>query len=134
MEPGTQPPRDPAAADGAGIALLRHLPPEVAAAYSRLLASGDPTAADLIVLAVVREHVPASAQPPPAVLDDSLALMADLGFDSMAIAETVFFLEDLFRVSISNAEVARIRTIGELREFIRHKLAAPAAAAPVPRA
>jgi acyl carrier protein len=126
MESAPHPSRSPAAAESAGLSLLRHLPPAVGAAYVRMLDTGDEAAADLIVLAVVREHIPDKALRASTTLDDSLSLVAQLGFDSMAIAETVFFLEDLFQIAITNAEVVRIRTIGDLRKFVRTKLSASA--------
>lgn len=103
-----------------GEALLRHFPEEVRGAYVRLRETGDPAAADTLVLAIVADHMSNKT----AELADSAALMADLGFDSVAIAEMVFFIEDLLQVSISNAEIVSVKTVGELRAFVRTKLAA----------
>lgn len=100
--------------------LLRHFPEEVRAAYARLRATGDVTAADCVILAIVRDHQPKKDAAAP--LEDHHALIADLGFDSVAITEMVFFIEDLLRVSVSNEEILSIRTVGELRAFVRRKL------------
>ena len=114
----------PASTPTAADALLRHFPQEVRDAYARLRDTGDPPAADVLVLAIVVDHMPHKNLP----LADSQELLADLGFDSVAISEMVFFLEDLLQVSITNAEILRVRTIGDLRTFVRAKLAAQAAA------
>jgi acyl carrier protein len=110
----------PAALPDAVETLLRHFPEDVRAAYLRLRDTGDPVAADSLVLAIVEDHMPHR----DAVLIDSASLVADLGFDSVAIAEMVFFIEDLLQVNVTNAEILRVRTVGELRAFVRTKLAA----------
>ena len=103
---------------------LAKFPQEVRDAYSSYKDSGDASAVDTVVLAVVRDFIPKHVAPPAGQpLADNAKLMADLGFDSLAIAETVFFLEDLFNVKISNEEIMKVSTVAELRAFVRAKLA-----------
>src|SRR2546423_13765177 len=95
---------------------LAKFPERIRADYSRYQASGDRDALDSVVLAVVRDHVPKKAHfPEEQALPESSRLVEDLGFDSLAITETVFFLEDLFKVRITNQEIMSVHTVGELR-------------------
>ncbi len=104
---------------------LEKFPDDVRRAYGHYQSTRDPEALDVVVLAVVRDYIPKHAAPPPGQdLAEHLRLMTDLGFDSLAIAELVFFLEDLLKVKISNDEILRVSTVGELRSFVREKLAA----------
>jgi acyl carrier protein len=106
---------------------LAKFPEEIRAAHARHLATGNTADLDTVVLAVVRDYVPKTVPlPADGSLPDHARLIADLGFDSLAIGETVFFLEDLFRVRITNAEIIKVRTVGELRNFVRQKLASQA--------
>lgn len=114
--PASNPPSPPPAA---AATLLRHFPAEVPAAYARLRATGEAAAADTLVLAIVADHMPNKH----ARIADAASLIDDLGFDSVAIAEMVFFIEDLLQVTVTNEEILRVRTVGELRVFVREKVA-----------
>jgi len=104
--------------------LLRHFPREVGEAFERLRTTGDAAALERVVHAVVQDHIPVQNRTPGIVLTPSTDLIDHLGFDSIAISELVFFFEDLFQVSISNDEILRVRTVGQLCAFVSEKLAA----------
>jgi acyl carrier protein len=112
----------PVPASAAGAALLRHFPQEVRDAHARFAATGDADAVDTVVLAVLRDQVPEKARMGTKVPDDGAALVADLGLDSIAVTEMVFLIEDLFGVTIATAEIVEVRTVGDLRAFVRRKL------------
>ena len=110
--------------------LGRHFPEDVQQAYTRFLQTRVPDDADIVVLAIMLDHLPDKKLRPAVAPADTMALVADLGFDSVAITEMVFFLEDLFGVRISNDEILRVRTVGDLRGFVRQKLTAQLPAGP----
>ncbi|HTO04875.1 MAG TPA: acyl carrier protein [Opitutus sp.] len=111
-------------APDAADTLVKHFSAEVREAFGRFRTDRSSADADIVVLAVVRDHQPKSQHRETTELTDSSRLVEDLGFDSIAITEMVFFLEDLFHVRIGNDEILRVRTVGDLRSFVREKLAA----------
>lgn len=111
-------------APDAADTLVKHFPVEVREAFGRFRKSRSSADADVVVLAVVLDHQPKSKLRETTEPADSSRLVEDLGFDSIAITEMVFFLEDLFHVRIGNDEILRVRTVGDLRTFVRVKLAA----------
>jgi acyl carrier protein len=114
-------------------ALLRHFPREVREAYVQVRDHGDAGAADTLVMAILLDHIPDEKMRPADGPSESMRLVADLGFDSVAIAEMVFFIEDLLHVSIRNEEILRVHTVGDLRAFVRTKLAGrPGGVSPAP--
>lgn len=106
---------------------LRHLPPAAQAAFQHFAASGDATALDPVILAILEDFIPRSPPRPLSEFPGDTQLMADLGFDSLAITEVVFFTEDLLDIRIANEEIIQVRTLDDLRGFVRRKVAARAA-------
>lgn len=105
---------------------LAKFPPEIRDAHDRWLAHHDDHALDRVVLSIVAHHLPSRiphddlTQPP-----DSARLIQDLGYDSLAIAEVVFFIEDLYGVTVTNQDLQGLHTIAQLRSFVRTKVSAP---------
>lgn len=102
---------------------LNRFPAEVRAAYQAFRAARDETALRVVIVAAVRDFMPrASVHSRTEPLRAEERLIEDLGFDSLAVAETVFFFEDLFKVTIKNEEIMALRTVGELCDFVARRL------------
>jgi acyl carrier protein len=115
--------------NNAAATLERHFPPEIRDAYREFTQTKNADCADVVVLGVVMDHLPGKKLPSGTTSSDNLSLIGDLGFDSVAITEMVFFLEDLFFVRITNEEILSVRTLGDLRSFVRRKVVATSSAA-----
>jgi len=97
---------------------------EAQAAFQRYRDGGDPAELDGVVMAMLRDHTPRRNYSVLGNLQGGMRLSDDLGLDSLAVTEMVFFAEDLFRIRITNQEIAEVRTVDDLRLFIRRKVAA----------
>jgi acyl carrier protein len=107
---------------------LARFPTDVRDAFALFLAVGDVDALDTVLFAIVRDFLPRKNPVAAGPLPDNARLIEDLGFDSLAIAEIVFFMEDLFQIKISNAEIQQVSTVGQLRAFVLRKFSAARAA------
>jgi acyl carrier protein len=103
---------------------IRHLPEPARAAFRRFRSERDPAVLDPVILAILEDYVPRQPEKPLAEHAGTAVLIDDLGFDSLAITEVVFFTEDLLGITIANEEIVRVRTLDDLRNFIRAKVAA----------
>ncbi len=103
---------------------IRHLSAEAQAAFRRFQAEGDALGLDPVILSILEDFIPHTLAVPLAQQPGGIRLIEDLGFDSLAITEVVFFAEDLFGITISNEEIVQVRTLDDLRGFIRGKVAA----------
>lgn len=101
---------------------LRHLPPEARAAYSQYEAGGDVAVLDPVILSILNDYIPRPPARPLAEMPGDTRLMEDLGFDSLAITEVVFLTEDIFGIRIANEEIVQVRSLDDLRSFVRQKL------------
>jgi|SRR5271165_2369178 len=107
---------------------LGGFPPEVLEAYQRYRTKADLGAAEEVVIAAAIDYRPASASLTRGVSEES-RLLEDLGYDSVAVAELIFFIEDVFETTISNEDILAVRTVGDLRACVVRKLSAKAGAA-----
>ncbi|MDB6114630.1 MAG: hypothetical protein JWQ83_1676 [Lacunisphaera sp.] len=103
---------------------LRHLPPAAQAAFEQFQAGGDPALLGPVMFAILEDFIPRTPTCSLAQLPGGSRLIDDLGFDSLAITEVVFFTEELFGITITNAEISQVRTLDDLRGFIHHKVRA----------
>lgn len=102
---------------------LRRFPPEVREAFALVQEKQDDTALRVMIEAALRDYLPtASPFPKNSPIHADLRLIEDLGFDSLAIAETVFFFEDIFHVRIDNQDILALHTVGELHAYIARRL------------
>lgn len=107
---------------------LKHLPAEARAAFQRFQATRAPAELDVIIFAILDDFIPKEPVSPLARLPGATRLIDDLGFDSLAITELVFFTEELFNINISNQEIIQVHTLDDLRGFIGRKVASGASA------
>ncbi len=105
------------------VSPLAAFPISVREAQNRWQTHRDPAALDAVIVGIVAFHSPRRAHLYATnLLPDSACLIGDLGFDSLALAEVVFFIEDLYRVTITNADLATIITVADLRAYVRAKV------------
>jgi len=107
---------------------LARFPAAVLEAFQRYRTMGDAGAVEEVVIAAVVDFSPSGAAKVVAV-SPGTRLLEDLGYDSVAVAELVFFLEDVFDLTIANEDLLGVMTIGELRGCIIRKLADKSGAA-----
>ena len=100
---------------------LAELPQPILTAYHRFQNEGDPEAFRTVLHHLMADFEPALAERSPDIFTDTVHLVGDLGFNSLAITEMVFYFEDLFGVTITNSELRGLLTVGDLRRFVSEK-------------
>lgn len=67
-------------------------------------------------------YLPAGSEAPPAQPSGNVLLREDLGLDSLALAEAMFKIEELFAMRVENTELSEIRTLADARRLLMAKL------------
>jgi acyl carrier protein len=124
MEPAASPASTNTAPPGNPEEKIRHLPEVAQAAFREFSASGDVDGLDPLIFAILEYYAPRKPERPLAEHPGSALLMDDLGFDSLSITEIVFLTEELFEITITNQEILLVRSLDDLRTFIRAKVSA----------
>jgi len=101
---------------------IRHLSAEARAAFDRFQTSRDAGELDPVILAILEDFIPRHPPKPLPEMPGDTRIMDDLGFDSLAMTEVIFFTEDLFSITISNQEIMEVRTLDDLLFFVRRKV------------
>ena len=53
---------------------------------------------------------------------DDLVIVDDLGFDSLTMVEIVLAVEDAIGTTIAEEDVQKLRTLGDIKNFIKEKV------------
>src|SRR5947209_20572311 len=56
----------------------------------------------------------------PAKVEDGSSFMEDFGADSLDVVELVMGLEEEFRITIPDTEAEKIKTVGDLLDYLAH--------------
>ncbi len=96
-------------------------PERIVNAYYSYAESPDPVSLDVVVLGVLHFYL---AKKPADALDafpGGTRLVEDLGVDSLTMMDTVFTVESLFEIKMEDAELPRILTLDDLRQYLRRR-------------
>lgn len=70
------------------------------------------------ILGLVRSHLAEELEVDPAEIAEDTRFKEDLDADSLDLYELVLELEDRYRISVSEEQAARIKTVGDAVEFV----------------
>jgi 3-hydroxyacyl-[acyl-carrier-protein] dehydratase len=101
---------------------LKRCPPATFEAACNFRKTGDPSHLRAILFGVIERYVEREVRPKVRTGDESLRLIEDLGIDSLTMMEIVLLAEDVLRISVTNEELTKLRTIGDVRQFVAAKV------------
>lgn len=103
---------------------LKRCPPATLAAACEFRRTGDPGCVATILRGVIARFVEPDRRALAQHAGPDLRLCEDLGLDSLSLMEIVLLAEEVLEISISDEELRRLRTIGDVHHFMLTKLAA----------
>jgi 3-hydroxyacyl-[acyl-carrier-protein] dehydratase len=91
-------------------------------AARQLRQTGNPDCLPAFVTGVLERFVEPDRRSRLRPPTDDLCLAEDLGIDSLTLMEIVVLAEEVLPISITNDELRKLRTLGEVRRFLAGKL------------
>jgi acyl carrier protein len=70
------------------------------------------------VLSLVRDHLSEELEVEPGRIELTTRFKEDLDADSLDLYELVMELEDRYRISVSEEQASRIKTVGDAVDFV----------------
>jgi 3-hydroxyacyl-[acyl-carrier-protein] dehydratase len=101
---------------------LKRCPASTYEAACQFRKTANPDHLPAIVLGVIERYVEPARRAKLRKPTDDLRLVEDLGIDSLTMMEIVMLAEEVLRISINNEELCRLRTLGDVRQFIECKV------------
>ena len=124
--------QDPAPSDDPVLReALKRCSPATYYAACKFRVSRHPDDLRAVVLGVVERFVERDLRAKLSAPDDALRALRmsqDLGLDSLTMMEIVMIAEEVLPITISNEELTRLATLGQVLDFIATKVTAPRAA------
>jgi acyl carrier protein len=100
---------------------LKRCSPATYYAACKFRQSGAVEHLDAVILGVIERYVERDLRPKLQHQAESLSLREDLALDSLTMMEIVMVAEDVLPITISNEELTRLRTIGDVQRFFAAK-------------
>lgn len=105
---------------------LKRCSPATYYAACKFKKSGQSADLSLVVLGIMERFVDRELRTKLSATTDSLRLREDLGLDSLTMMEIVMIAEEVLRITVSNEELTKLRTLGDVQAFILAKSVHPA--------
>lgn len=102
--------------------LLRGFPESTVQACAEFQQTQGGEAFERAFAGVIEHHLRQPAPQPIAKMPGSTKLVADLGLDSLTMAEMAFLFEDLFATQLPHEDYLKIVTLDDLRGLLRTKI------------
>ena len=109
---------------------LTGFPPDLIEGYLSYSRTGEYTHLDTLILGMLEFYLSIPPSQHLSQMPGSTRLIQDLGCDSLAMVETLFMVESLFDIRLTDDEMSRILTLDDLRQHLRshiERTQAPAA-------
>ena len=84
--------------------------------------TGNPELVGDVVIGIIERFVEPDKRDALKNPPDSLVIIDDLGLDSLTMVEIVFAVEDAIGTTIDEDEVQKLRTLGDIKNFIKEKV------------